>query len=67
MKTGVRKPPIRAFMDDLTVTTTSVLGSMWILQWLEKLINWARMSLKPAKSRSLVLKRVVDKFHFSFH
>lgn len=64
---GVRQPPIRAFMDDLTVTTTSVPGSRWILQGLEKLITWARMSFKPAKSRSLVLKRgkVVDRFRFS--
>ncbi|KAK0135126.1 hypothetical protein N1851_029059 [Merluccius polli] len=38
----------------------------WILQGLEKLIGWARMSFKPTKSRSMVLKRgkVVDKFRF---
>ncbi|XP_063058826.1 uncharacterized protein LOC134452393 [Engraulis encrasicolus] len=66
-KSGVRQPPIRAFMDDLTVTTTSVPGSRWILQGLEKLITWARMSFKPAKSRSLVLKKgkVTDRYLFS--
>ena len=66
-KSGVRQPPIRAFMDDLTVTTTSVPGCRWILQGLEKIITWARMCFKPAKSRSLVLKRgkVTDKFRFS--
>lgn len=34
---------------------------------LEKLLAWARMSFKQAKSKSLVLKkgRVVDKFHIS--
>ncbi|KAI4876470.1 hypothetical protein NFI96_017397 [Prochilodus magdalenae] len=65
-KSGIRQPPIRAFMDDLTVTTTSVPGCRWILQGLEKLISWARMSFKPSKSRSMVLKRgkVVDKFRF---
>lgn len=54
-------------MDNLTVTTTSVPSSRWILQCLEKLITWARISFKPVKSRSLVLKRgkVVDKFCFS--
>ncbi|RXN33229.1 reverse transcriptase [Labeo rohita] len=64
---GVRQPPIRAFMDDLTVTTTTVPGCRWILQGLERLIRWARMDLKPAKSRSLVLIKgnVTDKFHFS--
>lgn len=29
-KSGVRQPPIRAFMDDLMVTTTSVPGCRWI-------------------------------------
>lgn len=65
-KSGVRQPPIRAFMDDLTVTTTSVPGCRWILQGLERLIRWARMSFKPSKSRSMVLKRgkIVDRFQF---
>ena len=29
-KSGVRHPPIRAFMEHLTMTNTSVLGSRWI-------------------------------------
>ncbi|XP_059199347.1 uncharacterized protein LOC131979398 [Centropristis striata] len=66
-KSGVRQPPIRAFMDDLTVTTTAVPGARWILQGLERIMAWARMSFKPAKSRSLVLKKgkVTDRFRFS--
>ncbi|MCI4390737.1 hypothetical protein PGIGA_G00126150 [Pangasianodon gigas] len=66
-KSGVRQPPIRAFMDDLTITTTSVPGCRWILQGLESLITWARMSFKASKSRSMGLKRgkVIDKFRFS--
>lgn len=66
-KSGVRQPPIRAFMDDLTVTTTAVPGARWILQGLERIMKWARMSFKPAKSRSLVIKkgRVTDRFRFS--
>ena len=34
---------------------------------MENITTWARMCFKPAKSRSLVLKRrkVTDKFHFS--
>ncbi|TWW59294.1 hypothetical protein D4764_06G0008240, partial [Takifugu flavidus] len=65
-RSGVRQPPIRAYMDDLTVTT-SVPGCRWILQGLERLILWARMSFKPTMSRSMVLKKgkVVDKFRFS--
>ncbi|CAJ1075238.1 LOW QUALITY PROTEIN: uncharacterized protein LOC109089580 [Xyrichtys novacula] len=65
-RSGTRQPPIRAFMDDLTVTTTSVPGCRWLLQGLEQLISWARMSFKPAKSRSLVLRKgkVSDQFRF---
>lgn len=44
-------------MDDLTVTATSVPGYRWLLQGLQRFISWARMSFKPAKSRSLVLKK----------
>lgn len=36
-------------MDDLTVTTESVAGCQWILQGLEKLMEWAQMHFKPAK------------------
>ena len=65
-KSGTRQPPIRAYMDDLTVTTTSVPGCRWILQGPERLITWARMDFKPVKSRSLVLRKgkVTDKFRF---
>lgn len=61
------EPPIRASMDDLTVTTESVPGGKWVLKGLKRLMGWARMSFKPTKSRSLVLKkgRVADKFRFS--
>ncbi len=63
----IRQPPFCAFMDDLTVTTESVPGGRWILSGLKKLMGWARMSFKPGKLRSLVLKkgRVVNTFHFS--
>jgi hypothetical protein len=55
--TGVRQPPIRAYMDDLTVTTTSMTGAKWILKGLDKVIAWADMRFKPTKSRSMVLKK----------
>ena len=56
-RSGVRQSPIRAYMDDLTVTTTSVMGGRWLLKGLERNMTWARMYFKPAKSRSLVLKK----------
>ncbi|KAJ3580977.1 hypothetical protein NHX12_017218, partial [Muraenolepis orangiensis] len=67
MNSGQRQPPIRAFMDDLTVMTESVPGCRWILKGLEELVEWARMRFKPAKSRSMVLRKgkVVDKFRFN--
>ena len=67
MKTGVRQLPIRAYMDDLTVTTTSVMGCRWILCSLEKLVAWARMKFKSAKSWLFVMKKrkTADNFHFS--
>ncbi|KAJ3605395.1 hypothetical protein NHX12_027442, partial [Muraenolepis orangiensis] len=67
MNSGQRQPPIRAFMDDLTVMTESVPGCRWILKGLEELVEWARMRFKPAKSRSMVLRKgkLVDKFRFN--
>ena len=56
-RSGIRQSPIRAYMDDLTVTTTSVMGGRWLLKGLERNMTWARMYFKPAKSKSLVLKK----------
>lgn len=42
-RSGVWQPLIRAYMDDLTITA-SVPGSRWILQGLERLITWVRMT-----------------------
>ena len=65
-KSGMRQPPIRAFMDNLRVTTTAVPGARCIIHGLENIMACACMSFKPAKSRSLVLKKgkVTDKFRF---
>ena len=65
-KSGIRQPPIRAYMDDLTVTTAYFTGCRWLARGLEKLIGWARMKFKLVKSRSVVIKKgkVVNKFRF---
>ena len=54
-------------MDDLILTTKSVIVGKWLLKCLERNMVWARMQFKPAKSRSLVIKRgkVIDKHRFS--
>jgi hypothetical protein len=63
---GMRQPPIRAFMDDLTVTTKAVTGARWLLTGIQDIISWARMEFKPTKSRSLVVKngKVTNKYRF---
>jgi len=65
-KSGVKQPPIRAFMDDLTVPTKALPVASWILQGLEGLMTWVRMSFKPTKSQSLVMNRgkITDQFRF---
>lgn len=48
-KSDTRQPPIRAFMDYLTIPTPSAPGARWNLQGL--VIRWARMGFKPSKCR----------------
>ena len=50
VKSGIRQPPLRAYMDDITVTISSVIGCKWIVRGLEKLLVLARMRFKPGKS-----------------
>ena len=64
-RSGVRQSPIRAYMDDLTVITTSVMGGRWLLKGFERNMTWARMYFKPVKSRSLVLKKGMEKVRFT--
>ena len=56
-KDGVAHPSCRAFMDDITVMTRTEIGTRWILKRLEDLAIWSRLTFKPQKSRSLVLKK----------
>jgi len=44
-------------MDDLTITTESHIQARWILNALEDVFTWARMSFKPRKSRVLILRK----------
>ncbi|XP_060083178.1 uncharacterized protein LOC132562453 [Ylistrum balloti] len=64
---GVRVPPNRGFMDDLTITTTTHVQARWIMSALEETVGWARMKFKPRKSRCVVIKKgkVTRKFKLS--
>lgn len=55
-KSEKKQPPVWAFMDNLTLTTTAIPEARWILQGLERPVFWRRMSFRPFKACSLVLK-----------
>ncbi len=52
-KNGICLPPIRAYMDDMTILTTTAACTWRLLGKLQKNIKWARMKIKPNKSRSI--------------
>ena len=54
---GVRLTPIRAYMDDMTLITTTVPCMKRILERLNKNLKWASMKIKPSKSRSISIRR----------
>lgn len=43
MDSGARKPAIRGFMDDLTITTSSHVQAGWVLTKLDEVATWARI------------------------
>src|SRR3984885_7501185 len=50
-------PPLKAFMDDTTILTTDEDQARKMLDRLDDLIKWCRMSFKPKKSRSLSISK----------
>ena len=66
LKSGLRLPPIRAYMDDMTTITTTVACTKRLLEKLQGNIKWARMEIKPSKSRSISIakgKLTNERFH----
>jgi hypothetical protein len=62
---GFRLPPLRAYMDDITTLTTTVPCTRRLLRKLEENISWARMKIKPSKSRSIsIVKGVLSDLKF---
>lgn len=57
LQPGLRLPPIRAYMDDMTTLTPTLPCTRQLLRKLQENIKWARMKLKPSKSRSLSVVR----------
>ena len=61
-------PPMRAYMDDITILSEDSTNTRALLERLDELIGWARMKFKPKKSRSLSIvkgKVVETKFKIS--
>ncbi len=66
LQSGQRLPPIRAYMDDMTTLTSTIACTKCLLVKLHANITWARMKLKPSKSRSISIVRgklVDQRFH----
>ncbi|KAK0156516.1 Retrovirus-related Pol polyprotein from type-1 retrotransposable element R2 [Merluccius polli] len=53
VRPGLRLPPVRAYMDDLTTLTTTKACTVRLLGKLQENIERARMKIKPSKSRSI--------------
>ena len=55
MLSGQRQVNCRLFMDDIATTTETLVQMKYLLQKLEEKLNWAGLTIKPEKCRSLVL------------
>ncbi|KAL6489820.1 hypothetical protein MHYP_G00001650 [Metynnis hypsauchen] len=56
---GQRLPPLRSYMDDITTLLQTAACTSRLLKRMDELMSWARMKIKPSKSRSLSLRRGV--------
>ncbi|KAL7834877.1 hypothetical protein SRHO_G00291350 [Serrasalmus rhombeus] len=50
---GLRLPPIRAYMDDMTTITSTKPCTKRLLEKLQSNLSWAGMKIKPCKSMSI--------------
>ena len=57
LQTGQRLPPLRSYMDDVTVVLETAPCTRRCLKRMDELVTWARMKIKPSKSRSLSLRK----------
>ncbi len=58
-QSGQRLPAVRSYMDDVTTLLQTSACTTGLLKRLEELLTWARMRIKPAKSRSLSIRKGV--------
>ena len=60
-QTGQRLPAIRCYMNDVTTLLQTAACTARLLKRLEELLAWARMKIKPPKSRSLSIRKGTQK------
>ncbi|XP_039679282.1 uncharacterized protein LOC120573558 [Perca fluviatilis] len=68
LKSGLRLPPIRVYMDDMTTITTTNACTKRLLYKLQGNIRWARMEIKPSKSCSISIVKgqsANERFHIN--
>lgn len=66
LPSGQRLPPVRGYMDDITTILQTAACTTRLLKRIDELVGWARMKIKPAKSRSLSLRKGVRNDHTIF-
>ncbi|XP_039516167.1 receptor-type tyrosine-protein phosphatase beta-like [Pimephales promelas] len=57
LPSGQRLPPVRGYMDDITTILQTAACTTRLLKRVDELVGWARMKIKPAKSRSLSIRK----------
>ena len=64
---GISLPPVRAFMDDMNLMSSSVENTSTLLDRSCVALEWARMKFRPDKSRCIVVEKgsVLEKTPFS--
>ena len=54
---GCQMPPVKAFMDDMTILSSKESTTRKLISFMDELMIWCRMKFKPQKSRSLSLRK----------
>ncbi|KAK0153977.1 hypothetical protein N1851_003944 [Merluccius polli] len=65
-QSGQRLPALRSYMDDVTSLLQTAVCTARLLKRFEELLGWARMRIKPTKSRSLSIRKGVRNDIISF-
>ena len=53
IRLGLRLPPVRAYMNDLTTLTVTTAYTVRLLRMLQENIKLLQMKIKPSKSRTI--------------